>query len=265
MKQKSDHLKLVENKDRVPAWKRLLRFMTKLALLAGFALLLWQAEAYFRVGEIRVEGAEELDRNEILEAGGISKEMSIFLLREGDAAARIKKELPRAEQVEIKRELPGTVVIAISERQPAGYVMTADGFWLIDSSGVSMAYTDDPKKGYPLISGIEGLKVIPGALIDCPASLEALQNFFSNWSGEGGLEIEQLDLQDSYNLIAYTTGGLEIWFGEGKDMDSKLLLIEKSLPYIDPASEARLDVRGGKRLIVSGSAVIKEEEKGVDP
>lgn len=265
MKQKSDHLKLVEHKGRIPAWKRLIRFMIKITVLAGFAVLLWQAEAYFRVEVIRVEGAEVLDRNEILEAGGISKGMSIFLIREGDSAARIKKELPRTERVEIKRELPGTVLIVISERQPAGYVMTADGFWLIDSSGVIMAYTDSPKEDYPLISGIKGLKVIPGAPVDCPASLEALQNFFSNWSGEGGLEIKQLDLENSHNLIAYTAGGLEIWFGEGKDMDYKLRLIEAGLPYIDPDSQARLDVRCGKRLVVSSSAVIKEEGKGVDP
>ncbi len=265
MQRKNDHLQLVENNKAVPVWKRFFRFLIKVAVLAGFVALLWQGETYFRVNTIRVEGVGELQEEEILQAGGISRGMSIFLLGEGDILARIKKELPRAEKVEIKRELPDTIVIKIKERQPVGYVMTADGFWLIDDQGVSMEYTDEPKKEYPLISGIDGRKVIPGAPIDCPASVEAMRNFFTNWSGEGGLEIEKLDLQENYNLIAYTVDGLEIWFGDGEDMDYKLRLIEESLPYIDPATEARLDVRCGKRLVVSGSAVIKEEGKEVDP
>jgi len=156
-------------------------------------------------------------------------------------------------------------MITVIEREPAGYVMTADGFWLIDKRGVVMTYIDEPQEDHPLISGIDGRKVIPGAPIDCPARLEALQNFFAAWSGDGGMELEKLDLQESYNLIARTKDGLEIWFGEGEGMVKKLRLIEESLPYIDPATGARLDVRCGRRLVVSGSAVIQEEEMEVEP
>jgi len=265
VERKYDHLELVENNNRSPAWKRFFRFLVKVTVLAGFIVLLWQGESYFRVAAIRVEGANELKAEEILQAGGISEGMSIFLLGEGEISTRIKEQLPRAEKVEIKRELPETVVIKVKEREPAGYVMTADGFWLIDKQGVIMAYAGEPQENYPLISGIDGRKVIPGAYIDCPARVEALQNFFASWSGEEGLEIEKLDLQETYNLIAYTVDGLEIWFGEGKDMDHKMRLIKESLPYIDPATGARLDVRCGKRLVVSGSAVIKEEGKEVEP
>ncbi len=265
MKREQEHLKLVENNNHPSIIGRLLRFLLKVAVLAGVVVLLWQGEAYFRVDAILVEGANELQPEEILQAGGISEGMSIFLLGETEISNRIKKQLPRAEKVEIRRELPDTVVIEIREREPAGYVMTADGFWLIDKRGVAMAYTGEPQENYPLISGIEGRKVIPGAPIDCPARVEALQNFFACWSGNEELQIEKLDLQESYNLIAYTADGLEIWFGEGEDIGYKMYLIEESLPYIDPATEARLDVRCGRRLVVSGSAVIKEKGKEVDP
>ncbi len=262
---KYDHLKLVEKNNRPSAWKRFSRFLIKAFILAGLLVLLWQGESYFRVTAIRVEGANELKTEEILQAGGISKGMSIFMIGEGDISSRIKEQLPRVEKIAIRRDLPDTVVIEIKERSPAGYVMTADGFWLIDDQAVVMAYRDEPQKNYPLISGIDGRKVIPGFTIDCPARAEALVNFFSGWSGKGELAIERLDLQESYNLIAYTVDGLEIWFGEGKDLSYKMQLIEESLPYIDPDTEARLDVRCGKRLVVSGSAVTEKKGREVDP
>ncbi len=267
MERKSDHLTLVDDKNsshHVPVWRRFFRFLFKLAFLAGFVALLWHGEAYFRVSHIKIEGANALQAGEILEAGEISKGMSIFLVREKNLASKISRQLPRTGEVRVSRELPDTVVIKINERVPVGYVLTADGFWLIDTQGVIMAYSEEPQMDYPFITGIEGSKVIPGSPIDCSARVTALQSFFRSWPGESGLEIEILDLYESYNLIAYTKDGLEIWFGEGDAMEQKFRLIEESLPYIDPNTESRLDVRSGKRLVVCGSAVLHEEEE-VEP
>ncbi len=268
MGRKNDHLTLVEDKNNdpiMPAWKRFFYFLGKLLFLAGLAALLWHGEAYFRVSNIMIEGANELETDEILKAGEISQGMNIFLVKESNLATKISKQLPSVGEIEVSRELPDTVVIKITERVPAGYVLTADGFWIIDSQGVIMDYSEEPRMDYPFITGIEGSKVIPGSPIDCPARVKALQNFFGSWPGESGLEVEALDLYESHNLIIYTKDGFEIWFGEGDAMEQKIRLVRESLPYIDPSTEARLDVRCEKRLVVSGSAVLKEEGKEVDP
>lgn len=262
---KRDHLKLVQNKNHPPAWKRALRFLGRLVLVSGLVLVLWQADAFFRIAQVQVQGAVELSVDEILKAAEISEGMNIFFLREAEAAARITAALPRVRQAEIKRILPDEVEITVQERQPAAYVMTADGLWLIDQLAVSFAYSSEPEADYPVISGIDGIMVIPGAPINCRERRAALQNLFSSLAAGDAPEIERIDLSDSYNLIVYTADGLEIWFGEGKDLDNKLELVKRSLPYIDPAAEERLDVRCGRRLVVSGRAVREEDEQEVTP
>lgn len=260
MKRKNDHLKLVKKRTGQPGWKRGLRFIFRLAIIAALILLLRQGETYFRINDIRVEGTLELSFAEVITATGIQKGTSIFMLKEKAIAQRIQEQLPRVKKVELTRSLPDTVIVNIEERIPAGYVMTADGFWLIDRDAVCFAYLAEPVDNYPYITGIDRKLVIPGAPLDCRFRQEALQSFFAAWNGSSWLEIKQIDLADNYNLIIYTTEELEIWLGGGEEMEYKLKLVQQSIPHITVEAGTRLDVRSGNRLVVSSSAVVKEKE-----
>ena len=264
MKKKKDHLKLVKTENRVPFWKKAARFLFRTTIVIAVLALLIYGESFFRVVNIEIDGTEKLSDEEIIDAGKINRGMSIILLQETKIAEKIEREQPRTKNVRVRRELPDKLSIFLEEREPVAYVMTADGFWIIDKYAVPFEYARDADKSYPLISGIDGSKVIPGNPIDCQVRHEVLTEFFATWSGETPLEIEKMDLQESYNLVVHTADGLEVWLGDGEDMDYKFELIETSLPYIDTEEEARIDVRCGKRLIVSSRAV-KNEKKGVDP
>ncbi|MFO7951219.1 MAG: FtsQ-type POTRA domain-containing protein [Bacillota bacterium] len=264
MKKKNEHLKLVKNKNKIPFWKKAARFIVRVTVILAFLTLLFYAELFFRVEQVEVEGNSELSSDEVINAGEIEKGMSIILLQENVIAEKIERQEPRAKNVKVNRKLPDTLTVAIEERKPAAYVMTADGFWIIDKNAVPFEYAREANQDYPLISGIDGSLVIPGAPIDCSVRQEVLEAFFAAWPGETGLEAEKLDLRASYNLIVHTIDEMELWLGDDEDMDHKLELIKNSMPYLDREENFRLDVRCGKRLIVS-SSVVKEEEKGVDP
>lgn len=260
MKAKKDHLKLVSNSDRKPAWKKVIRFMFNLVVIAALILLLKHTEAYFRIDRIDVEGLGELTTGEISEAAGIRKGMSIFLLKEQRIAENIMQHFPHVKSVTVSRNLPDSVVITLTDRIAAGYILTADGYWLVDRDGVCFASAAEPVEGYPLISGIEGEMVIPGAPLDCPIRREILQKYFASWPGDTGLEAAEINLNESYNLVVHTVDGLQIWFGDGRNMNSKLALVQQSLPHIVAGPDTHLDVRSGKRLVVSKSAVNAEKE-----
>lgn len=263
MKKEREHLKLVKNSSDRPTWKKAVRFLSKLIIGLIVLFLLKEGEVFFRISEIEVIGADELHTGEILAAAEIEEGISIFLLSEQGIAENIVKELPQAKNVTIKRSLPDKIVISLDEREKVGYVMTADGFWAIDKNAVPFAHTGKATAKHPLISGVDGSLVIPGDPLACSTREEALKSFFSAWPGETRLEVDKIDLSESYNLVAHTTNELEIWFGEGGDMEYKLKLIAKSIPYIDPDENTRLDVRCGNRLVVSSAKLI--EKKGVDP
>lgn len=263
MKRKNDHLKLANKGGNLPAWKKAIRFLFRLAFIIAILLLLKSGEAFFRINEIRVEGAGSITSGEIIAAAGISKGNSIFLLQEERVTEKIQKHYPRIKNIEISRNLPDTVVISVTERTPAAYIKASDGFWLIDQDTFCFAYSAAATTDYPILVGLADELIIPGYYLGCPVRREALADLFLAWSGEDELEIAEINLYDKYNLIVYTVAGLEIWLGDGKEMESKLNLIKQSIPYIKIKSGTHLDVRSEKRLVVSKTAVIIDKE--VDP
>jgi len=265
MKGKSDHIKLVKNKTNAqPGWKRAFRFLCKLVTVVVIVLLLKEGEQFFRINSITVEGSMEVSAAELAEVGGINKGRSIFLINEDTITGKIKEEFPSISSVQIKRTLPDQVLVKIDQREPVAYIVTADGYWLIDSGVVPYENIDEPDEDYLQITGISGELVVPGIALNCTLRREILQKFFSNWNKKDRFQIEKLDFSESYNLIAYTADNLEIWLGNAKNMQQKMELVELSLPYISEDLEgARIDVRSGKRLVVSSAAVLEKRE--VDP
>ncbi len=263
MARNSDYLQLVQQDEQMPRWKRVLRLMFRLALLAALVYLLKYGETFFRVGEITVKGAGEITTEAILDAAGLKTGMSILFLQEAKIAEAIVRQYPEIKSVKIERKLPDTLLVTVAERIQAAYLLTADGYWLIDKDAVCFGYVSDPVADYPVISGIEGDMIVTGEHLRCNVRRETLRSFFHSWVVSELLEIGSIDFSDSYNLVINSAEGLEIWLGDGKDMDHKLLLVRETIPHIGDATQARLDVRSGKRLVVSGSLLIGES--GVGP
>ncbi len=261
----NDHLKLVNKKNKAQnGWKRAFRFLCKLVIVAVVMLLLKEGEQFFRVNSITVEGSIEAPAAELASAGGIKRGSSIFFLNEDKIAEKIKNEYPSVKAVQIERTLPDQVLVKIDPREPTAYIVTADGYWLVDSNVVPYENMAEPDQEFPQISGISGELVVPGFPLNCSSRREILEEYFSFRKEGDSFHIDKLDMSESYNLIAYTADNLEIWLGNAQNMHKKIELIESSLPYISKDLEGtRLDVRSGKRLVLSSTAVIEERE--VDP
>lgn len=264
MKKKTDHLKLVKEKPQPKKrGKKVFRYMLYLLLFIALIFLIREGETYFRIKDIIVTGNNDISSGEIIQAGGLRRDSSIIMLRESTIAEKIISEYPQIKEVTIDRNLPDGIVVTVRERTPAGYIMTADGLWMIDREAFCFSSSGETIEDLPLIVGIEGGKVVPGFPIDCPARREMLKNFFAAGVKGDWLEIEELDLTDSYNLVVKTLDGMEIWLGGSKMLEEKLVLVRESLLHLPDDAERRLDVRSGNRLVVSKKELI--EEKEVDP
>jgi len=263
LRNKSNYPEPVKQKKNVSALKKTVRFIFRLIVVAALLLLLKNGEALFRINEIRVEGQVEISPAAIVAAAGINEGASMFMLHSQKISEQIREELPRVKSAAINRNLPDEVLITVTEREPVASFATEKGFWLIDEDVFCLDFALKPYDDYPMILGVDEQLIVPGALLNCPVRKEALADFFKIWPSGTELEIAAIELSDKYNLIVHTVEGMEIWLGDGKDLVSKLHLIQQSIPHIQSDSEIYLDARSGKRLVVSKNALNGEKE--VDP
>jgi len=259
----TDHLALAGKRRVIPRWKKIVNRFFRFILWAVLALFLYYGESYFSITTVRVEGDSTIPDAEIVRTSGISEVRNIFLVREKKIVAALKKEYPQLETIQIIRSLPGMVVISVSERIPVAAVLTTDGYWLMDHNAVCYRISEEAILGYPLITGLDDAIIVPGSVLNCSGRVKLLTSFFAHWQVSEYLGLEQIDLGNSHNMILHCTPQVEIWLGDSKAMENKLMLIEKSIPYLDMTSQIKLDVRSGRRLVVAGSMAINEE--GVDP
>lgn len=106
-----------------------------LAVIAVVAALVVGATVFFRVEEITVTGVQRYTQQQVVEASGAVQGANLFALNKFDMAAQIRRQLPYVEGVNIRRGLPDTLVITVTETGAAAVVGSPDGRWLISRSG----------------------------------------------------------------------------------------------------------------------------------
>ena len=253
MAQRDERREFTGISDELPRWKRATRFLARLFLMALILAGVWYGNEYFRIAEVDIEGGGMIPHSTIAAAAGLEEGNSILFVSEARVAESIKEHYPEVKEVSLNRRLPDRVELVLEVREPAAYVDISGKYLLMDKEAFCYAQADRLLEGYPVIRGLSGQDAVMGQSLGCLTSRNALQEFFAVWPENDLPEVREISLQDSYNLTLYTSSGLEIWMGEAKNMDRKLLLLQEALPYFPEAEEVLLDLRSGNRLVLTSS------------
>lgn len=125
-----------------PRWRRRLRRVGQIAIVGVLLTTPWWGRAllqqmdFFRVRRVEIEGARYAAPDEIVSRLRVDTTASIW----DDVSpleARVK-EHPQMREVRIRRRLPGTLVVVVTENPPVALVSSARGLIVTDASGQSL-------------------------------------------------------------------------------------------------------------------------------
>ncbi len=259
MSRKKNNLKLATKSSDTGKSKRAARVLVYSCIIMFLLFLLWQGFNYFRIESIVIQGTSSLDRDTIITALDLRQGMSIIMIEESDLEAELKSAFPIIRSVEVARELPKTIIIRLTDRESVGYIKKDNQYWLVDIDLYCYDRQGKRPEDLPVIQGLDNSAVQIGVHIKCQSRKKLLRSFFRAWKEDPWLDVTILDVGDSFNLVAYLEDGTEIWLGEHYEMDHKLLLVKKTMPYIRNGENTCLDIRTGNRLVVSGNKLIEGE------
>lgn len=123
-------------------WRRRLRRLTRRALVAALLTSPWWGRAllqqldFFRARRVEIEGLRYASPDEIVSRLRVDTTMSVW----DDVSpleARVA-EHPQVRTVRIRRKLPGTLVVVVTENPPVALVATARGLVVTDAAGDSL-------------------------------------------------------------------------------------------------------------------------------
>ncbi len=155
-----------------PRFPRLGRALTAAKVALGAVIVIgasagvaWGAKRYvttsprFAVKTITVEGNARLSPQDVAREGGLEVDSNVFAV-DLDAAARAIEADPWVKTAKITRKLPGSLLVVVTEHEPAAVVAIDDKLFLASRSGefFKEASAEDPLD-LPVLTGISGAEV----------------------------------------------------------------------------------------------------------
>lgn len=210
--------------------KFLIKLLILLAVIIGLAIYLILSPI-FNIKQINVEGNEQISSEQIISLSKIEKEINLFKVSNKETINAIK-ENPYVKTVEIKRKLPNTINIVITERTASFMLEYGSSYVYIDNQGYMLEISANIKEGLPKITGYETKKedIVAGNRL-CTEDLEKLNDVLKIVAEAKKIEIDNLittiDIGDKNNYSLYLEKEQKnVYLGDNTRLDTKMLYVK---------------------------------------
>ena len=135
-----------------------LRFLAFCAIIAGCVLFL--RSDFFLVSKIEVVGNDYYNQAKVVEISGMTGGYNIFKTDTKEPLAKLLAD-PYISLASVKKKLPKTIEITITERTEYAAVPYGTEYVIIDNEGMVLR-TTDVEPALPLLSGMNIIEMTPG-------------------------------------------------------------------------------------------------------
>lgn len=187
-------------------------------------------------------------------ASGIEEGDNLLTISKEAVAAKIMAELPYISEVSVRRVLPGTVDIIVSEYDVTYAIQdTAGGWWLINRNGKIMEATDEAEaKNHLNVQGLRIQNPAPSKQIE-PESLEDTDEQSAKAASLISLlqaleeydyckQVVTVDLSASYDIRLWYGTQFEIQIGNTAELNYKLSYLEGVLKELKSYQSGVIDL-----------------------
>jgi len=153
-----------EKRQKVVRAKRIGAALAAVALVvaAVWGVIALGDAPIFDLKSVTVSGASRLSQEQVLEIARVPMGTSLFKVRTDEIAKRLESQ-PWIASVELDRDFPSTLHVAVEERQPAA-VADAGGteLWVVATDGVWLGKRSEDESDTLVVRDVSGLKPVAG-------------------------------------------------------------------------------------------------------
>ena len=208
-------------------------------ICVGIALSL---TIFFPIEKISVTGSKIYTAQQIENVSGIDVGDNLFALSEKAVLKKIKRKLPYIECVKLKRELPSSLSIEVSDAKEFACFYVGDKYYTVSKSGWVLNETETPP---------ENLFLISGATVKCSVGNEMI---FSNQEEkvrideitttltEEKLKTDYIDISSNVSLKLGVEGRFDVELGTANDLHEKIRHLSSMIEKIDTSKRGKINL-----------------------
>lgn len=233
-KVENQKLKMAQDENRrIQKRKKRTRKIIKWTSIIGLILIAFiftLTSPLFNISEIKIENNNSLTNEKIISLSGLEKGKNIFRFLESDIENNIKKDA-YVEDVKVSRNLPGTVVINVTERNRDFSLKFLNGNAYINNQGYILEICENTVN-VPVIQGIETAEenIVVGNRLDTNdlKKLEvAIEIMTIAKENEMETKIKTIDISNKNEYILYLDDSKTANLGNSSNLTTKMLYVKK--------------------------------------
>ncbi|MFD6551843.1 cell division protein FtsQ/DivIB [Streptomyces sp. NPDC058398] len=136
---------------RLRRLRRLIILLLAVVLAGAAAVWILYGSAWLRTERVAVSGTRVLTAAQVREAAGVPVGSPLVSVDTDAIEARLLRELPRIDSVEVVRSWPHGIDLRVTERTPVLIVRKGAKFVEVDAEGVRFATVSEAPKGVPVL------------------------------------------------------------------------------------------------------------------
>lgn len=213
---------------------------------------------FFKVDKVTVTGNSRYSADKIVEAAGIQTGDNMFFLNKYKASEQITTALPYVETVQIRRQLPDTLVVTVTECTAPAAVQQDGKLWLLSGDGKIVDSKAGDGKQYAMVKGLSLLEPQVGSDIQVPdeeqSSAQLLLTLLGLLRDKGMLaDVQSIDLSDSATVILRYLDRFDVTFRWDADFDYKLDYLLAVVERLEINEKGAIDMtQEGKASFIPG-------------
>lgn len=221
------------------------KMLTFLVICAAIAVAL---TLFFKVEDITVVGNERYTQEQIVAASGIKMEDNMFIMNKYTISDQITSALPYIETVQIRRALPDSIIIAVTECSAPAAVTYNGKAWLLSTQ--CKVVDSKPAASASQYAQVTGL-TLTGAEVGTPitvaeesqASAALLQELLPLLAKKDMLsQVQKIDLSDNALLQLRYLDRFDVTMRRDADLSYKLDYLLAVVARLEVNEKGRIDM-----------------------
>lgn len=218
-----------------------------LAAVALAAALILGATVFFRVEEVIVSGNVRYTAQEVIDASGVERSVNLYSLNKSEIARQIRRLLPYVEAVGVRRDLPDTLVLTVTESRAAAWVSGGEGDWLISPAGKVLELVPAGSAPGVQLKGLDCKQPEAGAYLEVSEEQQlrfaGLLSLLSALDSRGMAgQVTEIDLSSSVRIVMDYEGRFTVRLPVSGDFDYLLEALEKAAATLEHYETGIMDL-----------------------